>query len=159
MKSTYTPTTSRVSRRELLKASGCGLGSLALAGLLGGDSAAAAAQQAASGSPLAMRPPQFPARVKRVIHLFMNGGPSQFDTFYPKAELDRLNGKPLPASFKSQLQLTQRKRASVLFGSPFRFRKHGESGLEISELFPNVARHADELCVIRILLRPRFSQL
>jgi hypothetical protein len=79
----------------------------------------------------------------------MNGGPSQFDTFYSKSELERLNGKPLPDSFKNQLQLTQRKRAGVLFGSPFRFRKHGESGLEVSELFPNVAKHADDLCVIR----------
>jgi len=136
------------SRRELLQASGCGLGSLALAGLLTSDAASAARRKAPSNSPLASREPRFPARAERIIHLFMNGGPSQFDTFYPKPEINRLNGQDLPESFKNQLQLTQRKRASVLFGSPFRFRQHGESGLEISELFPHVANHADELCVI-----------
>ena len=95
------------------------------------------------------KPPHFPARVKRVIHLFMNGGPSQMDTFDPKPELNRLDGQPLPKSVKDQLQPTQRKRAGSIFGSPFKFSKHGASGLEISELFPSVAQHADDLCVIR----------
>ena len=70
------------------------------------------------------------------------------DTFYPKAELTRLNGQPLPDSFKQQLQLTQRKRVGTVFGSPFRFRQHGECGLTVSELFPRVAKHADDLCVV-----------
>ena len=146
---TITPIESPISRRELLSASGCGLGSLALSGLLLSDSALAAPRKAVSNSPLATHQPHFPARAKRIIHLFMNGGPSQFDTFYPKPEVNRLNGQALPDSIKNQLQLTQRKRAGLLFGSPFQFRKHGESGLEVSELFPCVARHADELCVIR----------
>ena len=141
------------SRRQMLAASGAGLGSLALAGMLASESTAIAAapdgaRSRFSNSPLSQREPHFPARAKRIIHLFMNGGPSQFDTFYPKPEIDRLDGQPLPDSVKTQLQPTQRKRASFLFGSPFSFRKHGQSGLPVSELFPNVAQHVDDLCVI-----------
>ncbi len=79
----------------------------------------------------------------------MNGGPSQMDTFDRKPELNRLDGKPLPESIKKQLQPTQLNRAGDLFGSPFKFKKYGECGLEVSELFSNVGQHADELCVIR----------
>jgi len=121
---------------------------MALSGLLSSEPALAARRKAASNSPLVSREPPFQARIHRVLHLFMNGGPSQFDTFYPKPELSRLDGQTLPESFKSQLQLTQRKRAGVLFGSPFKFQKRGQSGLEVSELYPHVARHADDLCVI-----------
>jgi hypothetical protein len=147
-----------VTRRSLLQTTGTGFGSLALLGILGESAASqtpiasansgAAARGNLANSPLEQRPSHFPAKVKRIIHLFMNGGPSQFDTFYPKPELDRLDGEELPASVKEQLQRTQRKRASVLFASPFRFRRYGESGLPVSELFPHVAQHADDLCVI-----------
>jgi len=136
---------SMISRRQMLQTSGAGLGSLALSSLLADD-----AQSADRGtSPLAARQPHFQPRIKRVIHLFMNGGPSQIDTFDPKPALDKLNGKPLPASLKATLQNTQRKRAGNLFASPFKFSRHGQSGLEVSELFPHVARHADDLCVVR----------
>tara|TARA_R110002049_G_scaffold72490_6_gene187344 strand:+ start:20194 stop:21609 length:1416 start_codon:yes stop_codon:yes gene_type:complete len=134
------------SRRELLQSTT--MGSVALAGLLG-QSGQSLGASLADESPLAAREPHFPAKAKRVIHLFMNGGPSQVDTFDPKPELNRLDGKPLPDSIKSQLQPVQRKRAGNVFGSPFKFKKHGNSGLEISDLFPNVAKHADDLCVIR----------
>lgn len=135
------------SRRQLLQSTT--LGSIALTGMLCRPAAAATGSSAKRESPLSERPPHFPARVKRVIHLFMNGGPSQMDTFDPKPELNRLDGQPLPDSVKQQLQPTQRNRVGHIFGSPFAFRKHGQSGLEISELFPNVAQHADDLCVIR----------
>jgi hypothetical protein len=79
----------------------------------------------------------------------MNGGPSQVDTFDPKPVLNRLDGEALPDSIKQQLQPTQRKRVGTIFGSPFKFQQHGQSGIEISELYPHVARHADELCVVR----------
>jgi hypothetical protein len=140
-----------LSRRELLTKTGCGLGSLAVAGLLAesGELTAAPRWKDPAASPLALREPHFPARVKRIIHLFMNGGPSQIDTFDPKPEVDKLSGQPLPDSIKNRLQRTQRNRVGVLFGSPFAFRKHGQSGLDISELSPHVARHADELCVVR----------
>ncbi len=140
-------TMTTLSRREALQNAGCGIGSLALASMLTPDSTAAPRQ--AMHSPLAPSKPHFPARAKRIIHLFMNGGPSQFDTFYPKSELTRLNGKPLPDSIKNQLQLTQRNRVGTVFGSPFKFRQHGKSGQHVSELFPNVAKHIDDLCLIR----------
>ena len=140
-----------LSRRELLQRSGLGVGSLALTGLLadGGEISAAPARREKSVSPLLASAPHHQPRAKRIIHLFMNGGPSQFDTFYPKPELQRLDGQPLPDSIKNKLQPTQRNRVGLLFGSPFKFRKYGESGLTVSELFPNVAQHADELCVLR----------
>lgn len=135
-----------VSRRQMLRSTS--LGSIAFSSLLA-DSAASGANRSSEDSPLSEKTPHFAPRVKRVIHLFMNGGPSQMDTFDPKPELNRLDGKPLPASIKQQLQPTQRKRVGNVFGSPFRFQPHGECGLQVSELFPNVAKHADELCVIR----------
>ncbi len=138
-----------LSRRELLRLSGAGLGSLALAELLFNSTDVQAAPRVSPTSPLADRAPHFPPRAKRIIHLFMNGGPSQMDTFDPKPELNRLDEQPLPDSIKKQLQPTQRNRAGTIFGSPFKFRRHGQSGLEISELYPHVAQHADELCVVR----------
>ena len=140
-----------ISRRQLLRRSGLGLGTVALGSLLptAGELSAAPQARGVSVSPLAETQPHFAPRVKRVIHLFMNGGPSQIDTFDPKPELAKLDGQPLPPSIKDRLQTTQRNRASVLFHSPFRFRRHGESGLDISELYPHVARHADDLCVVR----------
>jgi len=140
----YTPS---LSRRELLQATS--LGGLALAGLLGHHSRSLAAEKEPSESPLSEKPPHFPAKAKRIIHLFMNGGPSQMDTFDPKPQLNRLDGKPLPDSVLQQLQPTQRNRAGSIFGSPFKFANHGESGLPVSELYPHVAKHVDDLCVIR----------
>lgn len=142
---------SHVSRRELLQSSGIGLGSLALTGLLadGGELAAAPGRRERSVSPLIASAPHHTPRAKRIIHLFMNGGPSQFDTFYPKPEIQKLDGQPLPKSVSDQLQPTQRKRVGVLFGSPFHFRKYGECGQPVSELFPHVAKHVDDLCIVR----------
>ena len=100
-------------------------------------------------APLGPRDPQFPARAKRVIHLFMNGGPSQMDTFDPKPELEKIDGKPLPDSILNTLQRTQKGRAGTVWASPFKFSKHGQSGLDVSELYPHVAKHADDLCVIK----------
>lgn len=133
-----------LSRRQLLRSTS--LGAVALSTLLGEQKANAANLD---DSPLAARPPAFAPRAKRVIHLFMNGGPSQIDTFDPKPELNQLDGQELPDSVKKQLQPTQRNRAGTIFGSPFKFSRHGESGLPVSELFPEVAKHADDLCVIR----------
>ncbi|MCA9176247.1 MAG: DUF1501 domain-containing protein [Planctomycetales bacterium] len=126
------------SRRQWLARAGCGLGSLAMAGML-----------SAAESPLAQRESHFAPRARRVIHLFMNGGPSQIDTFDPKPHFAKFDGKPLPDSVKNQLQPTQRNRVGVVLASPFKFQRHGESGMEISDLYPHVARHADDLCVVR----------
>jgi hypothetical protein len=137
-----------LSRRQALRQAGLGMGVLALGGLLSdlGLPSASAVETAANLSPLAPRQPPFPGKAKRVIHLFMNGGPSQIDTFDPKPLLREHHGKPLPG--KAGLAKDKRLGGAAL-GSPFEFKKHGKSGLEISELFPQVAKHADDLCVIR----------
>ncbi len=122
---------------------------MALAGLMGSPAAAQQFERDADLAPLATSRSQFPAKTKRVIHLFMNGGPSQMDTFDPKPMLTKLDGQPLPDSVAKQLQQTQRKRVGEVFGSRFKFHKHGDSGIDVSELYPHVAKHADDLCVIR----------
>jgi hypothetical protein len=125
------------SRREILLRAGSGFGSLALAALC-------AEEAGATTNPLAPRPPHFPARARRVIFLFMPGGPSQVDTFDPKPRLTQDNGKPSP-----KLYLGQKRN---LLASPWKFTKQGQSGLEVSELFPHVGKCADHLCVIRSMV-------
>ncbi len=142
MKSSDNPTLP-LSRRELLSRSGMGFGALALQHLLSGS--AVADQVSASGiNPLLPKRPPLAATAKRVIHIFANGGPSHLDTFDPKPALTKYAGQPMPG----ETPRTERK-TGALFASPFRFRKYGQSGLDVSELFPHVAQHADELCVIR----------
>lgn len=131
--------TAGLSRRELLRKCGCGFGYLALAALQ--ENAA----QGAEGGPLAPRPSHFVPRARRIIFLFMHGGPSQVDTFDPKPLLTRDNGKLLTESRPGDLLAPK----SKLLGSPWAFKKHGRSGLEISELFPEIAGHADDLCLVR----------
>jgi hypothetical protein len=130
-----------LSRRELLQSSGGGFAALALAGLLGEESRASAADPR---NPLAARPPHFPARAKRVIFLFMHGGPSQVDTFDHKPLLDRDHGKPLPFA---RPRVVSGKTGNLL-RSPFKFQRYGESGIALSELFPSLAAHVDDLCMI-----------
>jgi DNA-binding transcriptional MerR regulator len=135
---------SSMPRREMLSRCGMGLGLLGLASLLQETGLRqAVAGQAASHLPMAPRPPHFAGKAKRVVHLFMNGGPSHLDTFDPKPLLDKLHGKPLPSSLR-----TERKTGAAM-RSPFTFKKYGRSGLEVSELFAKTAEHADDLAVIR----------
>jgi hypothetical protein len=130
------------SRREMLVRCSYGVGMLGLASVLG---AADRSEAAATTGPLAEKPPHFPARARRVIHLWMNGGPSQVDTFDPKPALEKYAGhRP-----ESTVKLTTERKTGGLMPSPFKFAHHGDSGLEISELFPRLAKHADDLCVIR----------
>ena len=122
-------------------------GRLRLYGIIAdGESAGQAAEMpvAASGNPMEPRPAHFPARAKRVIHLFMNGGPSHVDTFDPKPALSKYAGQNLPMDYLA----TERKTGAAL-ASPFRFRPRGESGIEVSELFEHVGRSIDEICVVR----------
>jgi hypothetical protein len=128
-----------VSRREMLRHMGGGFGAMALAGVLANDVPAALP----APGPLSPKPGHFPAKVKRVIFLFMNGGPSHVDTFDPKPELEKFDGKDPPAEKKVD------RAKGKLMKSPFAFRKYGQSGTEVSELFPEVARHIDDICVIR----------
>lgn len=134
--------TSNLSRRETLQRMGIGMGTLGLAGLLSQGQTLGSDGQA-SGV-LAPKSTHFAPRAKHIIHLFMNGGPSQVDTFDPKPALEKYNGqRPPSADLK-----TERKTGGLLM-SPFKFRKYGESGLEVSELFPKVGQCIDDICVIR----------
>src|SRR5262249_29297814 len=124
---------------------------MALGTLLDRDGLVAAEGAGPRRDPLAPRPPHFPARGRAVISLFMQGGPSQVDTFDPKPLLGRLDGQPLPESFHADDLKLQFMTAAgaTLMASPFRFAAQGQSGLEISGLFPRLAEFADELAVIR----------
>src|SRR5687768_10445259 len=132
-----------LTRRELLRRSGMGLGFLGLAGVLadGGllTPPATAAEGAGYANPLAERRPHFAPKAKRVIHLFMNGGPSHVDTFDRKVSLEKYAGQNLPTE-----NLRTERKTGAAFPSPFKFQKYGESGIEISELFQHTARHIDD---------------
>src|SRR5438034_1254794 len=133
-----------LTRRDFLSRCGLGFGMLSLANLLGPQALAAAAEGVSGNSPLVPRAPHFPAKAKRVIHIFANGGPSHVDTFDPKPELARLHGKPLPMD-----NLPTERRTGAAFQSPFKFKKYGKSGIEVSELFTRVAEHIDDIAVVR----------
>jgi hypothetical protein len=133
------------SRRDFLFRSGLGLGGVALESLLRRD---ASASLASSASPLVARPGHFLPRAKNVIFLFMEGGPSHMDTFDPKPLLNKLAGQPLPESFGSVITAMGESR-SPLLGSKRTWKQHGQSGLWVSDWLPHIARHADDLAVIR----------
>src|SRR5579884_47434 len=129
---------SPLTRRQLLCKLGNGFGALGLAGVLASEGLLAPSARAAAGdvNPLAPKAPHFPARARRVIFLFMNGGPSHVDTFDPKPALAKHAGKPLPESI---LKPTFRKGSGKLMPSPFKWQKYGRSGIEVTELYPEVA--------------------
>ena len=131
----------QISRRDMLRASSGGFGALALAGLLGEE---ARARTKLSG-PLAAKAPHFSPRARRVIFLFMHGGPSQVDTFDYKPLLQRDHGKPLP--FKRPKVVSS--ETFNLLKSPWEFKRYGQSGQWVSELFPHVAQMVDDLCFIK----------
>jgi hypothetical protein len=134
-----------LTRRELLSRSGLGLGSLALAGLFADDAQAAPSGRGAERiNPMTPRPSHFPARAKHVIHVFLNGGCSQVDTFDPKPALEKYAGKSLPME-----NLRTERKTGAAFPSPYKFAKYGESGIEVSEIFPHLAQHVDRMCFIR----------
>jgi hypothetical protein len=131
------------TRREFLRRSGTGFGSLALAGLLGDATLFAADANAPNPNPMFPKPPHFAPKAKAVIHLFLNGGPSQVDTFDPKPALDKWHGKPVPNNLRTE------RETGAAYRSPFKFKKYGESGIEVSELFSHVGEMIDDVCVIR----------
>jgi len=136
-----------LSRRDMLARSGFGLGALGMMGVLSDagmlGSAANAAEQIAT-SPMLPKAPHFYGKAKHVIHIFCNGGPSHVDTFDPKPKLAEYAGKELP----TQNLRTERKTGAAL-PSPFKFKKYGESGIEVSELFAKTAESIDDICVVR----------
>ena len=136
------------SRREFLRRSGIGFGSLAMASLLADESSQLRADTAMAvgqphPNPMFPKQPQFAAKAKAVIHLFMNGGPSQVDTFDPKPALDKHHGQPVPNNLRTE------RETGTAYRSPFKFQKYGQSGIEVSELFSHVGEMIDEVCVVR----------
>jgi hypothetical protein len=139
----HLPDDQSLSRRELLQRGGMGLGAVAAAALWADNEPTALAAVDAA-NPLAPRVAHFPARAKHVIHLFMNGGPSQVDTFDPKPALAKYAGQPLPTE-----NLVTERKTGAAFASPFKFQPYGQSGIEVSELFPHTAACIDDIAVIR----------
>src|SRR5882762_1434894 len=127
-----------LTRRELLHRCGMGFGALALGDLIVGAQRATAA----STDPLTPHAPHFAAKAKRVIHIFLNGGPSHVDTFDPKPSLTKYNGQLMPGGDKKG-------EPKKLMASPFAFNNYGQSGIEVSDLFPHVGSCIDDVCVIR----------
>jgi hypothetical protein len=137
----------KLSRRELIFRAGAGFGGLALGSLLDTDGLLAAeVSNNKKRNALAAKPSHFPAKAKSVIFLFMYGGPSHVDIFDPKPELARHHGKPMTG--KGEIDVFFGKPGNLM-ASPYEFKKHGQSGIEISELFPHLARRADDLCLLR----------
>ena len=128
-----------VSRRAMLRQAACGFGGVALSAMLGGKTFASGRDVPILGEP------HFPPKVKSVIFLYMDGGPSQIDSWDPKERLTKDNGKPFPA----KREPTQFNNAGNTLASPWKFRNYGESGIPVSDLFPNIAQHVDDLAVVR----------
>jgi hypothetical protein len=129
------------TRRQWLQQAAAGFGGLALAALMAEEAARAVA---ATSDPLAPRPPHFPAKARRVLFLFMHGGPSHLDTFDYKPLLERDHGKPLPFA-KPRVVSSE---TGNLLRSPWKFQQHGPQGVWVSELFPNLAHKMGDLCVL-----------
>ena len=130
------------SRREILRTMGTGFGMAGLAGILQAERPSAVREVPLA--PLAPKSPHFTPTAKHVIFLFLNGGPSQVDTFDPKPMLQKLSGQPIPAG-----NLKTERKTGNLLGSPFSFRRCGKSGIEVSEIFPKLGDAIDDVCVIR----------
>ncbi|MCA9125716.1 MAG: DUF1501 domain-containing protein [Planctomycetales bacterium] len=136
---------SRLNRRDYLRKSGLGFGALGLASLLAAESHADRPSDDLRRlqNPLSPKPPHFPGKAKHVIHIFANGGASQVDTFDPKPILNQRHGQSLPLNLRTE------RKTGAAFGSPFKFKKYGQCGLEVSELFQHVAESIDDMAVIR----------
>jgi hypothetical protein len=132
-----------LTRREALRRMGSGFGMVGLAGLLGNSLLQGATIEGVS-DPLAPKLTAFPAKAKHVIFLFLNGGLSQVDTFDPKPMLDKYHGQAFPGG-----NLKTERKTGNLLRSPFKFKKYGQSGIEVSEIFPHLGECVDDICVIR----------
>ncbi len=129
-----------LSRRDFLNRCGMGFGALSLSSLLGPNLLGSGG---GSTPNLHVKEPHFPAKAKRIIHIFANGGPSQVDTFDPKPLLNEWHGKALPIKLKTE------RTTGAAFGSPFKFKRYGQCGMEVSELFSHVGECADDICLVR----------
>jgi hypothetical protein len=133
------------ARREWLQRTAIGFGSLAFQAMLQQETSAESPAPAERHDPNAPKPAHFAARAKRVVFMFMTGGPSQVDTFDPKPRLDKDHGKPPPFDLP---KITFAKQGNLL-KSPWKFKQYGESGLPVSDLFPHIGKQVDDLCILR----------
>ncbi len=149
----------QITRRHFFRDCGVGVGKIALASLLA-ESAGAGLYGAAATQPanlLSPRAPHFAPKAKHVIHLFMAGAPSQLDLFDYKPQLAKLEGKPLPPSVIGDQRLAFIRSDAAVLGPRFKFNKHGQSGAELSEMLPHLAKVADDICIIRSCKTDQFN--
>ena len=144
-----------LSRRELFQNVSAGIGSIALASLLGDD--LSAAPLAANANSLAVRTPHFAPKAKNVIFLHMVGAPSHLDLFERKPALNKHDGQPCPDEYLEGQRFAFLRGHPKLLGTEFKFARHGQSGLELSEMLPNLATHADDICLIKTLHTEHFN--
>ncbi len=140
-----------ITRRHFLRDCGVGVGKLALGGLLANRASAV------NVNPLAAHPGHFPGKAKAVVHLFMAGAPSHLDLFDPKPELTKMDGKPLPPSVTEGQRLAFIRADAAVMGPQFKFNKHGQSGTEISEALPHLAKIVDDICLVRSVHTEQFN--
>ena len=145
------------TRREFFNTTASGLGALALGSLLTQEGILSA-ETVAGADPLLPKAPHFPAKAKNCIFIFFEGGPSQMDLFDPKPKLNELNGQPLPDSMTKNVRFAFiRKETAKLMGSPRKFAKHGQCGMDFSDLLPHMAKQADDWLMVRSLHTDQFN--
>jgi hypothetical protein len=145
------------TRRHFFRECGVGVGKFALASLLTGGLSRQALAAPEAANPLAAKLPHFPAKAKAVIHLFMAGAPSQLEMFDNKPELARLEGKPIPPSVIGGQRYAFIRSDAATLGPRFKFAKHGQSGAELSEVLPNLAKVVDDICIVRSCRTDQFN--
>ncbi len=154
------PRTARVrnlTRRHFFRESQAGLGGIALASMLAKDAPAAAPDGPAVVNPLAPKPPQFPAKAKRVIYLHLTGSPPHLDLFDYKPELVKHDGEPCPDSFLKGKRFAFTSGVPKLLGTPHKFAQYGKNGVWMSDALPHLQTVADDLCVIRSMNTDQFN--
>ncbi len=149
------------SRRDFLTSSASGLGLAALGAMLSSDGVGSrvwAADSAAATNPLSVKPPHFAPKAKNCIFLLQAGAPSQLDLFDPKPKLNELHGKPLPSEMLEKVRFAFiKKDSAVLLGSPRKWSKHGQCGMDFSDFLPNIATCADDILMIRSMHSEQFN--
>src|SRR5262245_53729524 len=146
-----------ITRRHFFEQTSFGIGGLALATLMDTNVFASPASQAAAQAVTRTRALDFPAKAKRVIYLFMAGAPSQLDLFDPKPALTKYNGQDIPEELIKGERFAFIKGTPKLLASPFQFARHGQSGAEMSELFPYLAKVADDITIVRSMRTTQFN--
>ncbi|MFI4876593.1 MAG: DUF1501 domain-containing protein [Blastopirellula sp. JB062] len=148
------------SRRDFLLNSLWGVGAVTLSNLLQADGYAAEPAALPDADPLTTRRPHFPPRAKNCIYIYLEGGPSQMDLYDPKPTLNKLDGQPLPESLLENMQFAfLQKETARIMGTPRKFAKHGQCGMDFSDLLPHLATCADDLCMIRSVHSDQFNHV